>query len=142
MRLFVAALGAAALSWPAAAGAQQPDWVRVGTYPDGGAIEVDRETTGTAGGLKRVRWRIVHPAPRQDGTAEQHHRELIDCAGPRSSVLATLRLDAGGQVLGEESDSENAARQRLGAVTPGSPGETVARAACAMSPKPRPRRRR
>ena len=50
----------------------------------------------------------------------------------------SLIRDAGGQVISDQRDGEELARQRMGPPTPGTTGELVASQACRLRPPPPP----
>jgi hypothetical protein len=125
----------------AAAGKDAAEWVRVGSHVDGGAVEVDRKSITTSAGLTRAWWRTSFAEPRQDGTTREKQLMAIDCGEGLSTVLAAVSLAADGSVLSEVREPEGAALRRLGPVTPGTTGERVAKAACDLRPRPRPKRR-
>ena len=136
----LAAAGASAIAAPAAAGpAQKAEWVRVGSYTDGGPVEVDKKSIFTSGRLTRAWWRTSFAEPRPDGTAQEKQLMAIDCGEGLSTVLALIGVDAGGAVVREVREPEGAALRRLGPVTPGTTGETVAKAACDLRPRPKRR---
>ena len=136
----LAAAGASAIAAPAAAEpAQKAEWVRVGSYTDGGSVEVDKKSIFTSGGLTRAWWRTSFAEPRPDGTAQEKQLMAIDCGEGLSTVLALIGVDAGGAVVREVREPEGAALRRLGPVTPGTTGETVAKAACDLRPRPKRR---
>lgn len=137
----MASIRAAMVAFALAAGAPShaaptEDWVRIGTAPGGDPIELDRKSIVTApDGLTEAWWRVPLAEPREDGTAEERHLELIDCRKGTSSELALLKLDETGEPVEELREPESAAIRRLGAATPGTTGETVLDAACAMRPR-------
>lgn len=117
-----------------------PVWVPGGVGPGGAPVAIDR-TSLTWRNLQRVRWRLTLPEPRRDGTVEERHTDLVDCAEGLNAVMETVSLDGTGRVIGTERDGEDLALQRLSPPTPGTVGETVAERACRLRPPP-PRRKR
>jgi hypothetical protein len=115
-------------------------WVAAGGGPGGAAVEIDRRSL-TWRNTQRVAWRMRLAEPRRDGTVEERHVELVDCAGRLTAVIETVSLDGAGRVLNVARDGESLAAQRLSPPTPGTVGETVAERACRLRPPP-PRRRR
>jgi hypothetical protein len=89
--------------------------------------------------LTRAWWRTSFAEPRPDGTAQEKQLMAIDCGEGLSTVLALIGVDAGGAVVREVREPEGAALRRLGPVTPGTTGETVAKAACDLRPRPKRR---
>lgn len=136
--------GAALLAGPAAAApgskpAPKEEWVRVGSYVDGGAVEVDRRSIVTSQGLMRAWWRTSFAQPRPDGTVQEKQLIAVDCGEELSTALAAIAFDGEGAVIEDVREAESAALDRLGPATPGTTGETVARAVCAMRPVPKRR---
>lgn len=117
-----------------------PVWVPGGVGPGGAPVAIDRSAL-TWRNLQRVRWRLTLPEPRRDGTVEEQHLDLVDCAEGLNAVIETVSFDAAGQVIGTERDGEDLALQRLSPPTPGTVGESVAMRACRLRPPP-PRRKR
>jgi hypothetical protein len=118
----------------------RPEWVRVGSYVDGGPVEVDKTSIFTSNGLTRAWWRTSFAEPRQDGTVQEKQLLAIDCGG-LSTVLAAVTLDAQGPVISNIREAGSAALSRLGPATPGTTGEMVAQAACNLRPRTRATRR-
>ncbi len=139
MKVQRVAMAAAAATLAAAAPAQKAEWVRVGSYVDGGPVEVDKKSIFTSGGLTRAWWRTSFAQPRQDGAAQEKQLMAIDCGEGLSTVLAAVSLAADNSVIEEVREPESAALSRLGPVTPGTTGETVAKAACDLRPRPKRR---
>ena len=133
--LLIAGLAAVALA-PVSADAQAPRWVAVGQGA-GGTVEINRASL-TWRAVQRAWWRITYAQPKRDGTVEERHLELIDCNARTSAVIGTVALDAGGQVISDQRDGEELARQRMGPPTPGTTGELVASQACRLRPPPPP----
>lgn len=129
------AAGAALLG--AGAPEQKSEWVRVGSYVDGGPVEVDKKSILTSGGLTRAWWRTSFVEPRADGTIQEKQLIAIDCGEGLSTVLALVSLGPDGELLKEVHEPEGAALRRLGPVTPGTTGEMVAEAACDLRPRPK-----
>ena len=119
----------------------KPEWVRVGSYVDGGPVEVDKSSIFTSQGLTRAWWRTSFAEPRHDGTVQEKQLLAIDCGEGLSTVLAAVTVDAGGAVIDDIREAESAALSRLGPATPGTTGEMVARAACDLRPRTKPGRR-
>ena len=144
IRAGVSALAAVTMAAAPAAAArprpQKAEWVRIGSYVDGGPVEVDRKSIFTLAGLTRAWWRTSFAEPRQDGTTQEKQLMAIDCGEGLSTTLAAVSLAADGSVIEEVREPESAALSRLGPVTPGTTGETVARAACDLRPRPKSRR--
>lgn len=122
------------------AAAPAGSWVNAGAGPGGVPVEIDRRSL-TWRNTQRVVWRMRLPEPRRDGTLEERHYDLVDCAGGLTAVIETVSVDATGRVLNVARDGEALAAQRLSPATPGTVGETVAAEACRLRPPP-PRRRR
>ena len=141
MKLRVIAIAVAAAALAAAAPVQKTEWVRVGSYVDGGPVEVDKKSIFTSGGLTRAWWRTSFAEPRGNGSVQEKQLMAIDCGEGLSTVLAAVSLAADGSVIEEVREPEGAALHRLGPVTPGTTGETVAKAACDLRPRPKPKRR-
>lgn len=138
--VFAAALAASLAAAPAAAGpVQKTEWVRVGSHGDGGPVEVDKKSIVTSGGLTRAWWRTSFAEARPDGTVQERQLMAIDCGEGLSTVLAVVGLDADGGVFKNVREPEGAALRRLGPVTPGTTGATVAEAACGLRPRPKRR---
>lgn len=115
-------------------------WVNAGTGPGGVPVEIDRRSL-TWRNTQRVVWRLRLPEARRDGTIEERHYDLVDCAAGLTAVIETVSVGADGRVLKVARDGEALAAQRLSPATPGTVGETVAAEACRLRPPP-PRRRR
>lgn len=136
----MAALAAAASLLVAASPAPKTEWVRVGSYVDGGPVEVDKKSIFTSAGLTRAWWRTSFAEPRPDGTVQEKQLMAINCGEGLSTILAALSLAADGSLIEEVYEPESAALNRLGPVTPGTTGEMVAKAACDLRPRPKRRR--
>lgn len=137
-RLTILALIAAAA--PALAAPAGPRWTMVGPGA-GGPVEIDRASLNWRP-MQRAWWRINYAQPKRDGTVQERHLELIDCRAGVSAVIATVSMDAAGQVISDQRDGEDLAMQRLSPPTPGTTGELVAEQACRLRPPPPPPRKR
>ncbi len=131
---------AALVAVPAApAPVQKQEWVRIGSYVDGGPVVVDKKSIFTSAGLTRAWWRTSFAEPRQSGAVQEKQLMAIDCGEGLSTVLAVVGVDAEGDVVSDIREPEGAALRRLGPVTPGTTGEMVAKAACDLRPRPKRR---
>ena len=128
----LAALAIAATS--AGAATPKEEWVRVGRHLDSGPVELDKKALTTSRGLTRVTWRIAFARPRGDGAAFEQHLMLVDCGLGAAAGVSTTLMAGDGSILSRIGDPERLAEQRLSTPTPGTTGETVAEAACAMAP--------
>jgi hypothetical protein len=133
-----AVLGIAAGAGQAAA--PRPHWVRVGVAAGGGPIEIDRSSLNWHS-LQRARWRVLHPQPQPDGTVEERHIEMIDCASRTSSGLQTTLFGPGGHLIDDQRDPYEVTMRRMAPPTPDTTGETVTVNACRLRPPPPPKRK-
>ena len=138
MRIVILAGTILAAATAAGAAVPKPQWVRVGSH-QGQAIEVDKASIRTAGGITRGWWRVALPEPRADGAVREKQLEAVDCGERLSTSLALVTLDADGGVLNDVREPESAALARLAPTTPDTTGATVADAICRLRPKPKRR---
>ena len=138
MRIVILAGTILAAATAAGAAAPKPQWVRVGSHP-GQAVEVDKASIRTAGGITRGWWRVALAEPRADGAVREKQLEAVDCGERLSTSLALVTLDADGGVLNDVREPESAALARLAPATPDTTGATVADAICRLRPKPKRR---
>ncbi|SMF65863.1 surface-adhesin E family protein [Allosphingosinicella indica] len=137
-RIAIAMLLAAAAMPAGAAPAAKSEWVRVGSHVDGGAVEVDRKSIETRGGVTYGWWRTTFAQPRGDGTAQEEQQEAVECGPMLSTPLAMVKRASDGAILNQSREPASAL-DRLGPPTPGTTGERVAQAICDLRPKPKRR---
>lgn len=111
-----------------------PRWMAVGAHVDGSTIEVNAAAIVTVRGLTRGWWRLRLMQPRPDGTAIEAQMLAVDCARRLATVLETIDTRLDGSLVADLRESESAALTRLSPATPGTSGETAARAICQLQP--------
>lgn len=114
------------------------DWIRVGSHIDGGAVEVDRKSIETRGGVTYAWWRTTFAQARSDGTAQEEQQEAVECGPMLSTPLAMVKRASDGAILAQSREPASAL-DRLGPPTPGTTGERVAQAICDLRPRPKRR---